>query len=251
MTERPVEPTDPPSSTTRATDALLSLADLRRRFGSRTVLDGISIAVRPGEIHLVVGPNGSGKSTLLRIAAGLLRAHGGEVRVSGTDPRGAPGVRRGIGFVGHQSGLYDDLTPLENLSFAGRLFGLSDAGRVAKEWLDRVGVGSDRNVPVRRLSRGTVQRVAIARSLLHGPRLLIWDEPLTGLDGLSVERVIDTLTAAQAAGGGALVVSHDLDPLWRLTARVHVLHRGGVRLAVDTGVELNEFRRRYAEQLDG
>jgi heme exporter protein A len=250
MTERPVEPIDP-SGASPATDVSLSLRDVRRRFGRQTVLDGISLAVRPGEIHLVVGPNGSGKSTLLRVAAGLLRAHGGEVRVSEVDPRSAPSVRRLVGFLGHQSGLYEDLTPLENLTFVARLFALSEVGRVVADALDQVAVGSDRTVPMRRLSRGTVQRVAIARSLLHSPRLVIWDEPLTGLDGLSVERVLELLSGTRAAGRSVLLVSHDLEALWRLNARVHVLHRGRFQLSLEPGIELGEFRRRYAEQLDG
>ena len=250
MTERPVEPIDPAGASPDA-NVSLSLREVRRRFGRQIVLDGVSLTVKPGEIHLVVGPNGSGKSTLLRIAAGLLRAHGGEVRVGESDPRGAPLVRRSIGFLGHQSGLYDDLSPVENLAFVARLFGVADAGRRVGEALDRVAIGSDRTVPLRRLSRGTVQRIAIARSLLHGPRLVIWDEPLTGLDGLSVERVVELLTAARTAGQSVLLVSHDLEALWRLDALVHVLHRGRLQLSLEPGVGLSEFRRRYAEQLNG
>jgi heme exporter protein A len=242
MTERPSAGPTPP---------LLCLSDVRRRFGRRTVLDGISLDVHPGAIHLIVGPNGSGKSTLERVAAGLLRCHGGSVRVTGEDPRHSISARRTIGFLGHQSALYDDLTPVENLRFTARLFGLAEAETAIAATLDRVAIGADLGVPVRRLSRGTVQRVAIARSLLPGPRLLVWDEPLTGLDGPSVDRMVELLQGAAIAGLGVLVVSHDLDPLWRLDARVHVLHRGRIALTADTGVPLTDFRRRYRELLDG
>jgi heme exporter protein A len=240
-----------PPAEDRGRAPILALDGVRRRFGRRVVLDGISLTVRPGEIHLVVGPNGSGKSTLERLAAGLLRCHAGSVRLGDRDPRLEPEARRAIGFLGHQSGLYDDLSPIENLRFAARLFRVADPDRAIAAALDLVAIGPDRAVPVRRLSRGTVQRVAIARSLLHRPAVLLWDEPLTGLDGPSVDRVVDLLRSTQRDGTAVLLVTHDLDPLWAIDARVHLLHQGGIRLTLDTGVPATEFRRRYREVLGG
>ena len=179
----------------------------------RTVVNRVTLTVEPGEIHLIVGPNGSGKSTLARLGVGLLRPHHGRVRIDGSDPRAVEAVRARIGYLGHESQLYDDLSPLENLRFAARLHGLDDPDRAARTALDLVGVPADRPIKVRRLSRGFVQRVALARSLVHRPALLVWDEPLTGLDAGSVGRVIDLIAAEQGRGTAVMVISHDLPEL--------------------------------------
>ena len=229
--------------------APLELEQVRRRFGRRDVVAGVSLRVGAGEVRLLVGPNGSGKSTLGRLAAGLLRPTAGTVRVGGRDPRGDGGSRGEIGFVGHQSLLYEDLTPRENLGFVARLYGLDDrAGRVERE-LDRLGVGPERELQVRRLSRGMVQRVALARALLAQPRLVILDEPFTGLDTPSTERLVGIIHDLRGAGVALLIVSHDLEPVWRVPARVTVLHQGSVRFEADTGLDLDQFRHRYAEAI--
>lgn len=211
----------------------------------------MSLAVPAGGVQLVVGRNGSGKSTLARIAAGLLRPGAGLVRVHGRDPRADPAARRALGFLGHQSLLYDDLTPLENLSFVARLYGLAPAAPLVDRMLDRLAVGPERRVPLRRLSRGMTQRVALARALLHGPRLLILDEPFTGLDAESAGRLVALLDEARQAGAALLVVTHELADVWRLPAAVAVLEGGTIRLATDTDEPLGLFRERYAEVLGG
>lgn len=229
------------------TSAPLTLDQVRRRFGRRDVVAGVTVEVARGEVRLLVGPNGSGKSTLARLAAGLLRPTGGAVRVLGRDPRGDGGSRGEIGFVGHQSLLYEDLSPRENLAFVARLYGLGDRAARVEAQLDRLGVGPEREVQVRRLSRGMVQRVALARALLAQPSLLILDEPFTGLDTPSSERLVRILGELRAAGVAVLVISHDLEDVWQLPARVTVLNRGQVRLEADTSLDLDEFRHRYAE----
>ena len=154
---------------------LLGLDQVSRRFGTRTVVDQVTLSINPGELHLVVGPNGSGKSTIARLGVGLLRPHQGSARVAGADPRSALDARRKIGYLGHECQLYSDLSPVENLRFAARLHGLPGADEAVSAVLDRLGVGSERETPVRRLSRGYVQRVALCRSLIHRPKLLVWD----------------------------------------------------------------------------
>jgi heme exporter protein A len=231
--------------------ALLELDAVRRRFGSREVLAGVSLAVPAGAVSLVVGPNGSGKSTLARIAVGLLKPTGGTVRVGGRDPRAQPAARRELGFVAHQSLLYDDLTPLENLAFVARLYGLDGGAERVAATLDRLEVGGERAVPLRRLSRGMVQRVALARAFLHQPGVLVLDEPFTGLDAPSAERLVELLEEARQADAAMLVVSHDLTDVWRLPASVAVLHRGRIAVSCDTTVPLAEFRERYVEAIRG
>jgi heme ABC exporter ATP-binding subunit CcmA len=230
---------------------ILQIDSVSRRFGRRTVIDGVSLEVQSGEIHSLVGPNGSGKSTLARLAAGLLRPHGGAVRIGGEDPRLAAEARRRIGYLGHASLLYGDLTPAQNLHFVGQLYGLADLDRTIAGRFDQLGVGPERDTPVRALSRGMTQRVALARSLLHRPSLLIWDEPFTGLDLASAARTVEAIRAAVAEGAAVVLISHELTELWRLTARIHVLARGVLRATADTSMALEAFRARYAESVDG
>lgn len=215
------------------------------------MLAGVTLAVPPGTVQLVVGRNGSGKSTLARLAAGLLRPGGGAVRVDGRDPRTDPAARGILGFVGHQSLLYEDLTPRENLAFVARLYGLPGAAGRVEAMLDRLAVGVERAMALRRLSRGMVQRVALARALLHSPRLLILDEPFSGLDAASASRLVTLLDQARRSGVALLVVTHELGDVWRLPAAVAVLEGGTVRLATDTNEPLGLFRERYAEVARG
>ncbi len=229
----------------------LQLEAITRRFSGRTVVDDVSLAISSGEIHALVGPNGSGKSTLARLAVGLLRPHRGSVRVGGEDPRQSAEARRRVGYLGHASLLYGDLTPVENLRFVGQLYQLAALDEAIATRFDAVGVGAERDTPVRALSRGMTQRIGLARSLLHDPDLLIWDEPFSGLDLVSATRAVDAIRAAQARGAAVVVISHELTELWRLPATVHVLVRGSLRLATSTAVPLEEFRKRYAEVVDG
>lgn len=226
---------------------VLSTSNVTRRFGRKAAVAGVSLSIGPGEIHALVGPNGSGKSTLARLVVGLLRPHSGSVAVGGHDPRLSAAARRLIGYLGHQSLLYRDLTPLENLHFVASLYQLSDPNAAATAALDDAGVGPERGTPLKRLSRGMVQRVALARSLVHRPALLVWDEPLTGLDQVSVARTVALMATVRASGTAVVLISHDLAELWRVSAQVHVLHRGTVRASADTSMPLDQFRARYAE----
>lgn len=228
-----------------STQSLLVLDDVSRRFGVRTVVNRVTLTVEPGEIHLIVGPNGSGKSTLGRLAVGLLRPHGGTIRIRGADPRGAPASRASIGYAGHESHLYDDLTAEQNLEFSCRLHGVGDVAAAVAAVLDRLAVGTERHHRLRRLSRGYVQRVALARSLVQRPALVVWDEPLTGLDQRGVELALETIAAERDRGTGVVIVTHDLPELWRLPASVHVIHQGEIRLSADTSTDLAAFRREY------
>jgi heme exporter protein A len=211
----------------------------------------VSLTVPAGQVQLVVGPNGCGKSTLARLAVGLLKPSRGAVRVDGLDPRTSPAARRLVGFVGHGSLLYDDLTPVENLEFAGRLYRLADAPAAAALALERFALAPERHVPLRRLSRGMVQRVALARALLHQPRLLVLDEPFTGLDAPSAGALVDVLDECRTEGVAVLIVSHELTDVWRLPAAVAVLADGVVRFDADTTTSLPAFRERYAAVLRG
>jgi heme exporter protein A len=148
------------------------------------------------------------------------------VRVFGHSLRDHPEHRRALGLLSHQSLLYDDLSPRENLVFAGRLYGLPAPGPSAEAALEQVGLAHRMHDPVRRLSRGMVQRVAIARALLHGPRVLLLDEPFTGLDAPSAARVVEVLRAQLQAGSALVLVTHNLAEVWSLATSISVLVRG-------------------------
>jgi heme exporter protein A len=236
---------------------LLQADRLERRFGATRALRGVSLTVHRGECHLLVGPNGAGKTTLLRLLAGLARPTVGTVSLDGLPLRQHPELRRRIGFLSHQSQLYDDLSVAENLSFTASLYGLADAEQLSRSRLAAVGLSDRADDAVRGLSRGMVQRVAIARALLHQPALLLLDEPFTGLDPHSIEQVAGLLESErQRSGSGAespglVLASHDVPEAWELASHVHLLMRGQWVLTGPREGTLEAFLRRYREVLRG
>ncbi len=179
---------------------------MSRHFGERTALRNLSVAVPAGATLAVLGHNGAGKSTLLRILATLLRPHAGDVVVFGESlPRRAFAVRAQIGFLGHEPLLYTDLTARENLRYHARLRGASE--QRVQELLEAVAMEHRADDPVRLLSRGMVQRVAVCRAVLHEPRLLLLDEPRANLDpgaGDLIEPLI-----GRSSGATRVITSHD------------------------------------------
>lgn len=206
---------------------MLRAEALRRAFGPIVALDDVGFALGAGETLVVFGPNGAGKSTLLRTLAGLLRPAAGAVFIDGERYDGrAAHLRRQIGWISHQSLLYDPLTTLENLTFAARLYRLPRPQSAARAALERVGLGDRLDSPVRTLSRGLVQRAAIARALLHGPRILLLDEPFTGLDVAAARRLREILAEQVRAGHAVVLVTHNVEEGLALATRVAIQQRG-------------------------
>src|SRR3954454_19907620 len=188
---------------TVAAAAAIELAGLTRAYGDRIALRDVSLRLEPGRTLVVFGPNGAGKSTLLRVLATLLRPTSGVVRVLGHElPGKAWAVRGRIGLLGHDPLLYRELTGRENLRFHARLHKVAD-GRV-EEVLEAVQLSGRAAEPVRTLSRGTVQRLAVARAVLHDPELLRLDEPRANLDPAAA-KIVDPLLA----GRTRVLTSHD------------------------------------------
>jgi heme exporter protein A len=227
---------------------LLAARGVRRSFGRVRVLHDIDLTLRPGEGLAVAGPNGAGKSTLLRILAGLMRPSGGEVRVLGrTLAANSADARRAVGLLSHQSLLYDDLTLLENLAFAARLYGLAAPTERARAALEAAGLAARAHDSPRRLSRGLLQRAAIARALLHAPRVLLLDEPFTALDAAAADRLRDLLRARLADGLGLVMVTHHLAEVWDVATRVAVLVDGRWVCEEPRTGALEAFLPRYRE----
>jgi ABC-type multidrug transport system ATPase subunit len=196
--------------TTGVEQPAIELRRLRRDFGERTALAGISARLEPGESLAVLGPNGSGKSTLLRILAGLLRPSGGEVTVLGCSlPKETHRLRGRVGYLGHDPLLYRDLSARENLSLAAALHGLDPAASAVRieQLLEAVRMGGRGDDRVAELSAGMKQRVDICRAVLHEPELLLLDEPDAHLD--SDARVLVEPLIGPGGGPSRVVVSHD------------------------------------------
>ena len=191
-----------------AADAAVELAQVTRVFGSHPALVRVDLRVEPGEVLLVRGPNGAGKSTLLRVVATALSPTYGSGRVLGHDlVAGRAEIRARTELLGHRTRLYEDLTALENLTFACRMHGI-DPGE-APAALDRVGLARSAGDRVRGFSQGMRQRVALARLLLRRPELLLLDEPYAGLDDEGRELVDGEIAAARAAGRTVLLATHE------------------------------------------
>ncbi len=184
----------------------LELEGLARHYGEREALSGVSLSLAAGQTLVVFGPNGAGKTTLLRVLATLLRPHAGDVRVLGSSlPNDAWAVRGRVGLLGHEPLLYRELTARENLRFHARLHGVGDE-RV-DELLESVAMSIRAGEPLRTLSRGMVQRVAVARAVLHDPELLLLDEPHSNLDPAAIELVAPLIGAASERT--RVICSHD------------------------------------------
>jgi len=222
----------------------VSLAGLTRHFGERTVLRDLSLELGRGQTLAVLGRNGAGKSTLLRILATLLRPHAGTITLLGEQlPRRAWAVRGRIGLLGHEPLLYRDLTGRENLTYHARLHRV--APRRIEKLLSAVGMEARADDPVRCLSRGMVQRLAVARAVLHRPSLLLLDEPRSSLDpgaGELVEPLIGRISSATR-----VLTSHD--PRAALAEADLVLALSGGRTAYlgpPSGVDETMIRKLYA-----
>ena len=209
----------------------LSIENLRKSFGEKEVLAGISLSVETGELLAILGPSGCGKSTLLRVVAGLLRADRGTVKIGGRDMAGVPPRDRGIGFVFQDYALFPKTTVHDNVAFGLRVRGMSpgDRNRKTSEMLELVGLADEANQSVETLSGGQRQRVALARALAVSPSLLLLDEPLSALDIKVRERLRREIAAVQKKVGiTTLIVTHDQEEAMEVGDRIAVMNDGRI-----------------------
>jgi heme ABC exporter ATP-binding subunit CcmA len=221
----------------------LTLTDVCRNFGRRRALSRVSFSCATGDIVGLLGHNGAGKSTLLSILATLLRPSSGDVHYgSRTAADGGASVRARLGLLGHELQLYPELTAAENLRFFARLYGLGDVEARVSDALEKAALADRARDPVSGFSRGMRQRLALERALLHAPRLLLLDEPFTGLDQASAAAFTTRLRALAASGRMIVIATHDLDLAEGLLTRSVILNDGRVAALYDDGLAV---RARY------
>jgi heme exporter protein A len=211
----------------------LAVVDVARHYGRRKALSQITFSCEPGEIVGLLGPNGAGKSTLLNILATLLAPSKGAVQYGDrTSEQGGAAIRAQIGMLGHDLFLYPELTARENLTFFAHLYGLVNVTSTVEAALERANLSARADDYVSGFSRGMRQRVALERALLHDPRLILLDEPFTGLDQASTRALVERLQERQRAGRMIVLATHDLDVVDGLLTRSLFLING--RQSVDT-----------------
>ena len=201
------------------------LVDVSRHFGRRWALAHVSLAARSGEIVGVLGPNGAGKSTLIGVLATLVTPTSGSVHYGNHGSRATASIRRQIGLLAHELHLYPELSARQNLTFFARLYGVDPRDTVDRA-LVAAGLGDRGDEEVAGFSRGMRQRLALERALLHQPRLVLLDEPFTGLDDRSVGAVTDRLRGLAVAGAIIVLATHDLDLADGLVTRAVLVREG-------------------------
>lgn len=211
----------PPASA--ASSPLVRLVNLTRKFGPVTAVKNVNLEIRQGDFLAIFGPNGAGKTTLLKMVASLLPPSSGQVVFL---PDGSAPNRSEVGYVSHQTLLYNELTGRENLAFYGRLYSLKDPEASAGEMLLRMGLREAADLQVRGYSRGMKQRLTLGRALLHEPRLVLLDEPYTGLDQHGSRLLTKILLNLREEGRTVLMITHSLVEGLELGNRVIIQHRG-------------------------
>ena len=225
----------------------LTFTDVTLDFDRRRALNRVTTTFRSGEIVAVLGPNGAGKTTMLFVAATLLKPSSGDVRF-GEWSRDAGGALRGrIGLVGHDLYVYADLSAAENLRFFARLYDVSDAEARVTSALERAGLDGRADESIGTYSRGMRQRLAIERALIHDPRLVLLDEPFTGLDETSADALGRRLRGLRDAGRIVVITTHDIEAVEGLADRAVVLQRGRLA-AIEPGP--GSLRERYRRHRD-
>ncbi|HEX6210400.1 MAG TPA: ABC transporter ATP-binding protein [Methylomirabilota bacterium] len=232
---------------------MILASHLTRVFGDRVAVEDISFEVQPGEIFGLLGPNGAGKTTTLRMLAGLIAPSSGEASVAGIPLGRATNdrVRARVGFLTEAPGLWDRLTVRTNLLTYARLHQLPNPGAVVDATLARFGLADRAGDLAAELSKGLKQRVALARTLLHEPPVVLLDEPTSGLDPSSARQVRDLVRALRGQGRAIIISTHNLDEVERLADRVGVLRSRFLAVARPDDLRRAMFGTRVRIHLDG
>jgi heme exporter protein A len=228
-------------------ESIIDVNSVSKSFGTRPVLKGINLQVGRAQGVCICGVNGAGKSTLLRIISGLLEPSQGSVKLCGMEVGSEPEKTKSqLGVISHKSMLYPDLSLSENLLFFARLYSVKESHKRVKELLEELGLASYRYDRTGILSRGMLQRLAIARAVIHRPAVLLADEPFTGLDTEACRHLISVLGKFRADGGTLIMTSHDTRLGLQCCDRVMVLEKARIVFeAMTSQIDTNLFVKDY------
>ncbi len=232
--------------------SLITVRNVYKRYGRKTVLKGADLAVPAGQVMALLGANGAGKTTLMRLVAGLAAPSSGEITLGGVAMNQAgTELRRYIGVVSHLPLVYDNLSGYENLAFFARLYDLTEVDARIEAVLRAVDLWIPRRDPVRTYSRGMVQRLAIARAILHDPPVLLLDEPDTGLDQASAELLHGLITRLGTANRAILLTTHNLERALAWADSLSILVGGKIVDSMATADLTSEQLRRHYREANG
>jgi len=233
---------------TAAASPQIEVEGLTKLYGDFTAVSELAFSVRPGEVIGLVGPNGAGKTTTLRCLAGIIPATRGAVRICGFDLARDPiEAKRRLAFFSDEPRLFDYLTVQQHLAFVARIYGVANYQELGRPLLEELEIADKADKLPLELSRGMKQKLAIACGLLHSPKVIFFDEPLTGLDPIGIRRMKDSILKRARDGAAILISSHLLHLLEEVCS--HVLILKGGRKVFDGSLE--EVRRKYSEQAGG
>lgn len=208
---------------------MIEVQKLIKQADNKLILRGVDLSIKKGETVAILGPNGAGKSTLLKVMASLIKPTSGTVKMNGLDlKKDHIKIKKILGYLPHSSLLYDHYSPLENLIFFGNLYGVKDVEKRAVELVKEVGLSFFLNEPVKTFSRGMIQRIAIARAIIHEPDILLLDEPHTGLDQGAISILNNVILKMKEKGTTTLMVTHDFKQAAQICDRVIIVKNGKI-----------------------
>ena len=230
---------------------LLQASQITKRFGHRTVLNGLDLNVQPGEVVTIFGPNGAGKTTLIQILSTLIKPTSGTLQIGGVDALAEMlRVRPSLGLVVHEPLAYLELSPYENLKFFGRLYNLDRLEQRIADLLDEVQLIPYAHEPVKIFSRGMIQRFMIAKALIHDPTVLLFDEPFSGLDLAAQQLVLKRIDQERTHGKGIILTTHNTELGYHTGSRFHFLLNGQIEMvAAKEDIGLEALSREYEDRL--
>lgn len=208
---------------------MIQTKQLIKQVGDKVILRGVNLSIEQGQTVAILGPNGAGKSTILKVLATLIKPTSGEVLINNQDlKKNITEIKSLIGYLPHASLLYDHFSPFENLVLFGKLYGIKNADKRAKELIEKVGLSFFLHEPVKSFSRGMIQRVAIARAIIHDPRILLLDEPHTGLDQQAIGILNKVILEMKAQGTTTVMVTHDFKQAAEICDRIIIIKHGKI-----------------------
>ncbi|WML59783.1 heme ABC exporter ATP-binding protein CcmA [Neobacillus sp. PS2-9] len=208
---------------------MIDIKKLTKQADNKLILRGIDLSIKKGETVAILGPNGAGKSTLLKVLATLIKPTSGLVKINGLDlKKDHIEIKKTLGYLPHSSLLYDHYSPLENLVFFGNIYGVKNVEEKAIQLVKEVGLSFFLNEPVKNFSRGMLQRIAIARAIVHDPEVLLLDEPHTGLDQGAITILNNVILSMKDKGATTLMVTHDFKQAAEICDRIIIVKNGKI-----------------------